>query len=471
MTKNIFKFTGNPFVDNGVALITIWAGKDKPEEVEDSVLDDIAKQVSLIYAEEKWRNKVQFIFPNSKIANPSIQLSRKSKEYYKLLKDYINNVSSFKTDGNCIGCGRRDSTIYLTKTTLPLSGSGDYLNFFPAFEEGERYCGACAFAIQLSVPMLMDCRKFLLLHSNNENVSLDLAKLVYERIKTQLSTGNFEGIYKNGYSNERNALFHVIDELIIVNHEEIWGIEDTSIIGYFFSNGNRGTELEIFTMPSEVFSFLGKIKFLDKKNKSKMILKSWYEILNNAYSNFKSKKDETFDAKIKKYTNGVYEGLLSGKSIVRYFYSYENKKALCPWELTELYLLKVRKMEKERIDAIKKLADNIVEIMKFRVKKDILYWLEKSNYSQLRAILLNCSKYWQDMNKNEPLIKLEDTVEFLFPQTSDGYIMWRETRDLLLFRIYETAHDWLVQEKSDELDNEEQPIKIEQIGGNENENE
>ncbi|MBI3034937.1 type I-B CRISPR-associated protein Cas8b1/Cst1 [Candidatus Woesearchaeota archaeon] len=464
MTKNIFKFTGNSFVDNGVALITIWAGKKKPEDVEDTVLDDIAKQISLIYTEEAWRNKVQFIFPNSKIANPSIQLSRKSKEYYNLLKTYINNISSFKSDGNCIGCGRRDSTIYLTKTTLPLSGSGDYLNFFPAFEEGEKYCGACAFAIQLSVPMLMDCRKFLLLHSNNEYVSLDLAKFMYERIKTQLSTGNFEGIYKNQYSNERNALFHVIDELIIANHEEIWGIEDTSIVGYFFSNSNRGAELEIFTMPSEVFSFLGKIKFLDKRDKTKNILGGWYAIIGNAWK-FKSKKDETFEVKIRKSPNGVYEGLLNGIPIIRYFYNSSEKKALCPWELTELYLSKVRKMEKERIDAIKKLADNIVEIMKSKGNTRRLHEIEGSKYfSNLRIALIKCARDWQFMNKTEPLIKLDDLIQFLFPETSEGYKLWNETRDLILFRIYETSHNWIMENRTGE--EKEVELEIEQNGGN-----
>jgi CRISPR-associated protein Cst1 len=42
------------------------------------------------------------------------------------------------------------------------------------------------------------------------------------------------------------------------------------------------------------------------------------------------------------------------------------------------------------------------------------------------------------------LFTLEEYVEDLFP---DGNLGWRETQDLLLFRIYENLHDWLVEQK------------------------
>ena len=47
----------------------------------------------------------------------------------------------------------------------------------------------------------------------------------------------------------------------------------------------------------------------------------------------------------------------------------------------------------------------------------------------------------------EPLFSIDDYMEHLFP-ASDSFAAtpWRETRDLILFRIYETLHGWL-QEK------------------------
>jgi CRISPR-associated protein Cst1 len=41
----------------------------------------------------------------------------------------------------------------------------------------------------------------------------------------------------------------------------------------------------------------------------------------------------------------------------------------------------------------------------------------------------------------DSLFTLEEFMEDLFPE---GNLGWRETQDLLLFRIYENLHNWLV---------------------------
>ncbi|MBI2653082.1 type I-B CRISPR-associated protein Cas8b1/Cst1 [Candidatus Woesearchaeota archaeon] len=473
MTKNIFKFTGNPFVDNGVALITVWAGKKKPEDVDDSDLLEITNQISTLYFEVKWKNRIQFIFPNSKITNPSPYLNpeNKKKEYTNLLLSFIKAIVPFSKSGDCISCGSRDGIFYLTKDKVPLSGSGEYLNFFASFERGERYCGACTLSIQLCVPMVMDCNKFLLIHSNNYNVLLYMADFILNKVTSQLASGSFEGMYKNDFYNEKNALFHIINKIIIPQFDdEIWNKEDTLVSCYFFSNANQKGQLyNIYQVPSEVFDFLCCIKTLDKKYKEKNILKDWDNIIYNAYLKVKIKKNESPDIKIKNSYNQVYESLLNGSPIIRYFYNSSEKKALCPWELTELYLSKVRKMEKERIDVIKKLADNIVEIMKSKENTKRLFGLENARYySGLRATLILCARDWQNMNKNQPLIRLDDAIELLFPETSEGWKNWKETRDLLLFRIYETSHDWIVKNRSEE-EKKEEILIVEQDGGNKDE--
>ena len=54
-----------------------------------------------------------------------------------------------------------------------------------------------------------------------------------------------------------------------------------------------------------------------------------------------------------------------------------------------------------------------------------------------------------------PLFSLDDYVEHLFPESLDHATFWRETRDLLVFRIYETLHDWLVTSGlADDMDDE-----------------
>ena len=46
-------------------------------------------------------------------------------------------------------------------------------------------------------------------------------------------------------------------------------------------------------------------------------------------------------------------------------------------------------------------------------------------------------------------------MEQMFPESGRGLTEWRETRDLLLFRIYEELHDWLkAQKPKDEIQEE-----------------
>ena len=73
------------------------------------------------------------------------------------------------------------------------------------------------------------------------------------------------------------------------------------------------------------------------------------------------------------------------------------------------------------------------------------------------------------MSKIEPLIRLDTAIDFLFPESSEGWKNWRETRDLLLFRIYETSHDWIINNRSEEEREEENILTVEQDGGNKNE--
>ena len=58
--------------------------------------------------------------------------------------------------------------------------------------------------------------------------------------------------------------------------------------------------------------------------------------------------------------------------------------------------------------------------------------LSWSHYSELLSI----------KDDNELLFTFDDYVVNLFPE---GNLTWRETQDLLLFRIYENLHDWMVE--------------------------
>jgi CRISPR-associated protein Cst1 len=96
----------------------------------------------------------------------------------------------------------------------------------------------------------------------------------------------------------------------------------------------------------------------------------------------------------------------------------------------------------KRLDALKRVGDSLSEYIKDTENIKRLNQLEMaSNFAsfrnQLRFIEIDRIKRGYE----DSLFSLDDFMEDLFPE---GNLGWRETQDLLLFRIYENLHNWLV---------------------------
>lgn len=96
----------------------------------------------------------------------------------------------------------------------------------------------------------------------------------------------------------------------------------------------------------------------------------------------------------------------------------------------------------------KRVGDKIAEIIKSLDSIKRLRQIEMAqSFSDFRGVLLRLER--QDAVRaglKEPLIRFDDYV-FIF---ADGAKVWNEVRDLLLFRIYERLHDWLLERRVEE---------------------
>lgn len=95
-------------------------------------------------------------------------------------------------------------------------------------------------------------------------------------------------------------------------------------------------------------------------------------------------------------------------------------------------------MSKEQIALIKKIGDKIFELMQRENNfKKYLVLLEGSTRAyQLRSALLKVIKANYINGYEEPVITIDDYINYLFP---DGQY-WGEVRDLLLIYLYEQLH-------------------------------
>ena len=119
-------------------------------------------------------------------------------------------------------------------------------------------------------------------------------------------------------------------------------------------------------------------------------------------------------------------------------------------------------MSEPRIETIKKVADEIAIVIQQPDKKKRLGQLEIApNYASFRNVLRFIIKDRKTMNAPTPLFTLDEYVEHLFPQ---GALGWKETQDLILFRLYETLHEWIKPEDLPQTDDD--PIKPDDTNGN-----
>ena len=466
------KLMGNPFVDAGICGICEWLERrPQPEEITTTDLEVMVEEFVPMAA--KWEKWGSIFTLNHPLTNPSKKKDERPVHFREMLLDYIHNVKELDQIGDCMGCGRRDvgSIPLLDKTGVPLTG-GKNSNFFPAFSEGIGYCPACSFAIQFLPFSLVATGKnggrFLMLHSKSWELMQIWTICCINGIKQQYSQQQSGECFKPDYENSRNGLFYMVREMIIELEEmqlydEITD-KDVSMEIYSFTNNNQFPDVEMFYIPSPIFQFLCAAEQNPYKE-------AWHEIVQIGYGRGKSEKD------YKKSRNLVYEYLLEDRSIRGFFLSRRTQKHRGNWELFSLYLQEVRNMKPTRIKKIKQVGDLIAESIRKSEKRGLnrLRDLENATtYFDCRSVLLRIIRDRIDQKEPEPLFSFDDCVEHIFvsadtaqswsDELDDGELdeeqkeqlihsindnvrFWRETRDLLLFRIYEQLHSLLTEQE------------------------
>ena len=102
-------------------------------------------------------------------------------------------------------------------------------------------------------------------------------------------------------------------------------------------------------------------------------------------------------------------------------------------------------MEQTQLDKIKQVGDLIAKCIEKSGRDRRLRQLEGAkSYGECRNILRYVIRDRIQQGAPEPLFSIEDYMAYLFPASDNlNLTPWRETRDLLLFRIYEQLHNWL----------------------------
>jgi len=437
--------TGDPFIDiGGLALKTI-------EEIffEKDLLE-IIEYVTDIYI-ERWNQKLHSVFhTNSKILNPSTKGKHKKNTigYYNSIIEQAD-VPGHIDKGYCKTCGKIGRLYLNSREFFPISGSSAFVNFHHSHEKGIFLCNECTlklFFVPLGVIVVGGKNGFL--HAQSDHVRNFWKKEIIIENLNKISRNSSDGILRTEYTNPQNALFKfagkIIQEISDANASEYLQLIN-------FTNFGASPDCTIHILPNPIFTFLNKVL--------RYFPKQWYKFINRYYrikgakwniENQQWLKESRKEAQILMDTdylnnpNDIYEKLLSNKSILGHLLStYKNRFIYqlekFPIEITHYYITEVLNMTKEQVGVIARIADVIFELSrKENSYKKYLFMLESAGKAyELRGTLLKIIKANFQSGAKEPLIRMEDYVNYLFP---DGQY-WGEVRDLLLIHLYEKLHD------------------------------
>jgi CRISPR-associated protein Cst1 len=407
--SHIYHVTGNPFVDAGIMALCALSGKDDPLKLGLSDLKKHARELPRLYL--RWKLGVLFT-QNSKFSNPAVPSKDRERRYADYLNDLLQQVRPASQSGSCMACGSRlADTERIFREIHPLTGSGDFLNYFSFFEGGLPICAACVLALQF-IPFYLISKKggrLILVHSHNTRLMLNLAaRRTVPYIKGLIAASGELAFYapKDYLGREDQEFLVNLVYKVILPLGELYG--PTAIRMYALRNSGQRNELDCLDLPAQVFKFMEE-----------------------AYTgNLRQSLQELFE----RSSPEMYRRLVAGESIQHFFIQKKVRRIIGGWELFELYLTGVEEMKQARLDAIKKVGQRLYD------------YLKKTGFKRLDALEddnLDYRSFLVELNKiqREALVWKIDEFALLFPEDEEGRILWKETRNILLGYIYELKHE------------------------------
>jgi CRISPR-associated protein Cst1 len=400
-------FTGNPFVDAGIAALCALNQKNEPQQISKEDFENSAEYIANFYP--NWPKLRNLFTQNCTLLNPSNRKNREAK--YKMeLKELLQKTTFASSTRSCAACGTREADTSLYRDKYPLTGSGDLVNYFSFFEPGFPVCATCTLAVQF-VPLYVISNegKLFLAHSHNTKIMLDIAKDALTHFKRRAAAGAEPTWYPSRSQFSKNAanecVIKLARDLIL---RSVSQIGPTTIRLYSFVNSGQINLLDYIDLPIEVFSFIEQAHLGGLK-------RNLDELFHNANRN-------------------LYHRLVNGDSIKPFFLRLKERKIIGGWELFELYLKEVEKLDTKRVEAIKRTGQRLYTYLKntdFKRLED----LERATDKEYRDYLAVLTK----IQKETPIWEVDDYL-LLFPQDEKGIIFWRETAHVLLGYIYEQKH-------------------------------
>lgn len=455
----MLRYTGHPFVDVGVATITVFADATSPAELREDHIEDFTQEIERIYMTPAMSGYLSYVvFANSRFANPA-QINNPQydgvrreilREFLTLWKWKVGDPLPYREEpadeGEQCAFSGDPAVIRVSKLHVPMISDETSINFVPEGRPKLPIAGWCVLAL-LAMPLggLSSNGKMWLVHSYDpQTLQLFAAK----NLERNFATFQIQSLKK--LPNYKFAKTHLMVDLV---DAQKFVTRTTSLTAYLFTSGGQRPEITIFQLPSNIVSFI-----LLAKNR---LPDAWQAVVNRAWAMQDNMLED--DGKIiYQERNFFYEDLFSlpqdaatflrryllreprrGKPAgeqkldPRYTYSYVREKEAISWELTELFLERVMNMDKDRIRDIRDLADNLADYILSQDERLFVRLFRARNDYQMRLELLRAAN-----SAKTNLMPYDQFINVFFIDEGETVKPdWYLARDLLMVRIIERLHE------------------------------
>ena len=496
----MLEYTGHPLVDVGIATITAFVDKRRPDELTKADLDEVADYITREYVQDPLKSFLTVAFPNSGFTQPAYNKTPEKRSAYatRVLRNYSDDTPLLD-DERCVFTGKPAVAVAFGEKEslpqgrafrqhIPLLTGENVINFHAYGEAGLPVSGEALLAIQ-AFPL--GCAKsggrLLAVHSDNPRLMLHFARSFLEGNQRAIVLAQEAGSKKMDelHHSRSTLLINTLLQSTLRQEEELEDKEPFSVTAYHLTNSGQGVGLDIYHLPLQIIGFLREMESADYHTQ-------WREIVNRAWETEPQNKRKKDNKPFRPRRNWVYEdvlGLYDGlfllqdkaKAFLRtYFlrrrsrygranqgdprgdYGLTHEMNLVSWHIIASFLRRIFQMEKERIEEIRKMGDQLANYVSSQ--NDGRFFREffhRQRSSEVRTLLIRANLE-HVRRGNPPIITLDPYIEVF----EEGYGLerpdWWLARDLVFIRMVEQLHEqgWLgknpdlVEETAQEDENE-----------------
>lgn len=451
MTELPFRFIGHPLVDVGIATLCAATGVNNPQDLSVEAIEAFTRELAEIYLNPSMSGFLSYVvFANARFANPAQLKPAYDTKRREILNDLLNiwkptfSASQYEKaasqDEHCIYSGDA-AAVRVSRMYIPLTTDEKNINFVPQGVPMLPISGWCLLAL-LAMPLggLASKGRMWIVHSYAPETTLYFAKQNLARNRRDFQ---IEGLSKRpNYKFARTHLMHDMSQA--QRHNTRYPVTT-----YLFTSSGQKSEIEINHLTAPV------LRFIDRARRETP--QAWERIVQRA--EHLNTQTENADGVVTYHQqNYFYEELFNlpneahaflkryilrmprlgqpkgeGKNDPCYTYSPYTEASLISWPLATLFLTEVLEMDKDRIEAIKDIADQLAEHIVSQQDKRLFNGLFNARDEwSFRSMLVKT-------NKKAKIFSYDQFVQAFFTPIDDEKMRfdWSLPRDLMTIRIIE----------------------------------